>query len=451
MVRTKYTIKPLATRKQSEIVTVGNQKSDQLAYLGKLAETGNNQVWMDAASEHVVVIVGKRGSGKSYTLGTIIESLCANEDGPISKGIDHRAIVLFDTLDIFWPSLYPVGESNTEEVRRQQKDLKQWKIDPVDLRVSVWVPAGYRSDIMPKTFNDFYLDHKDMYAEDWADLFGLDLVTEPRGQLLDEVYSVAASNDERPSLTRMLETIQMDEVIQDYAPETVRALRQRLRAYERHDIFSGETALTDFIRKGCLSVLLVNGLSDDLRAVVVSVVIRKLLRERAVCSMASKSLKLRPDLSPSDTKKLKEVVVSGIPRVTIAIDEAQNAVPRDRRTGATDLIVKLVREGRNFGTSLILTTQQPGAIDERIMAQADMMLVHKLVMQRDMEVAKKHLKSRVPDEIKVGYDILEFDDLLRTLGVGQCVLSSTDASTASNRTFVINVRPRVSRHGGFED
>ncbi len=35
----------------------------------------SNPVYMDVAGAHVVFIVGKRGSGKSYTMGSIAEGL----------------------------------------------------------------------------------------------------------------------------------------------------------------------------------------------------------------------------------------------------------------------------------------------------------------------------------------------------------------------------------------
>jgi energy-coupling factor transporter ATP-binding protein EcfA2 len=431
-------------------VLLGSQESSQTIFLGKLAEVPLNEVWLDTEREHVIVIVGKRGSGKSYTLGSIVEGFCSNTDGIISQGVSSRAVVLFDTLDIFWPSLYPVGPSEAEEVERQMEGLKKWKIDAVPLEVSIWVPSGYRTTVMPKEFHDLRLDHVDMHAEDWASLFRIDLIRDPMGQLLSEIYDLASKNG-GPSLSQMLEVIKAEDVEQHYSPETIRAIRQRLRAYSRYPVFSGGTLLNDIIKPGRLSVILLNGLPDDLRAVIVSVLVRKILRERSLCSMATKSLQLRPDIDDKEKTALEKVVRSGIPRVTIAIDEAQNALPRNRKTTATDLLVKLVREGRNFGTSLMVTTQQPGAIDPRVMAQADVMVFHKLVMQGDIDVAMKHMKSKLPTEIKRGYDDLSLDELMRVLDVGQCFISSNESSLASNRALVVNIRPRVSRHGGFDD
>ncbi|MDO9579415.1 MAG: zonular occludens toxin domain-containing protein [Bacteroidales bacterium] len=126
-------------------------------------------------------------------------------------------------------------------------------------------------------------------------------------------------------------------------------------------------------------------------------------------------------------------------------DEAQNFLPSERKTTATDVLIKLVREGRNFGLSFMLTTQQPSAIDQRILAQVDTLIVHKLTVQGDIEYIKRNLKSALPEEVKYGNSTLSFDDLLRSLDIGQAIVSNTEA----DRTFIMDVRPRVSVHGGF--
>ena len=42
--------------------------------MGQTTSLSNN-VYMDVAKSHVVFVCGKRGSGKSYTLGVIAESM----------------------------------------------------------------------------------------------------------------------------------------------------------------------------------------------------------------------------------------------------------------------------------------------------------------------------------------------------------------------------------------
>src|SRR4030042_3091874 len=72
-------------------------------YLGRLAEAGPlTDVRFDTAMAHVIGLFGKRGSGKSYTLGTLLEGLCTQEcSTTIGKNMRSQAIILFDTLGIF--------------------------------------------------------------------------------------------------------------------------------------------------------------------------------------------------------------------------------------------------------------------------------------------------------------------------------------------------------------
>ena len=58
----------------------------------------------------------------------------------------------------------------------------------------------------------------------------------------------------------------------------------------------------------------------------------------------------------------------------------------------------------------------------------------------------KNLKSRLPYSIKFGRIEHTIVDLLRDIGLGQALVSNTEI----NRCFILDVRPRVSVHGGFE-
>ncbi|GAJ24798.1 unnamed protein product, partial [marine sediment metagenome] len=63
----------------------------------------SNRIFMDIARSHVVLVAGKRGSGKSYTLGVIAEEL-SNLPTETSQNI---ASLIFDTMGIYWTMKYP--------------------------------------------------------------------------------------------------------------------------------------------------------------------------------------------------------------------------------------------------------------------------------------------------------------------------------------------------------
>ena len=142
-----------------------------------------------------------------------------------------------------------------------------------------------------------------------------------------------------------------------------------------------------------------------------------------------------------------EQILSGAPPKTwVVIDEAQNIFPSERQTAASSILLRFVREGRNFGLSLAFTTQQPSAIDTRIMAQVDAQIVHTLTVNKDISSVLGNLKAREPSRVQLRGSDLSMGDAIRHLNTGQAFVSSVDA----DRSFFMDVRPRTSVHGGFE-
>jgi DNA helicase HerA-like ATPase len=147
-----------------------------------------------------------------------------------------------------------------------------------------------------------------------------------------------------------------------------------------------------------------------------------------------------------EKSRVQRVLKTAPPKAWVLIDEAQNVFPSERHTSASEILLRFVREGRNFGLSLGFTTQQPSAIDSRIMAQVDTLLAHTLTVQKDLQAVLTNLKSRPPDSIYLKSVKISVADAIRHLAVGQAFVSSTEAP----RGFFMDVRPRTSVHGGFE-
>ena len=112
------------------------------------------------------------------------------------------------------------------------------------------------------------------------------------------------------------------------------------------------------------------------------------------------------------------------------LDEAQNVLASERRTSAGEILTRYVREGRNYGLSFMVATQQPTALDNRILAQVDTLIAHKLTVQGDINYVRQNMKSNLPQEVIHAGRTLEFDDLLRSLDVGQALVSNTEADRA---------------------
>jgi hypothetical protein len=79
------------------------------------------------------------------------------------------------------------------------------------------------------------------------------------------------------------------------------------------------------------------------------------------------------------------------------------------------------------------------------LAQVDTLIVHKLTVQSDIDYIRKNIKSNLPEEVKYSNLVFNFDELIRSLDVGQALVSNTE----TDRAFLMEVRPRISVHGGF--
>lgn len=439
---------------------------DDWVYLGNLSEFGpKSRVRFAVGDEKVIAIFGKRGQGKSFTLGCLLEGLTLGAPDPSLAAISApRAVLLLDPLNIFqWIDIALTEDvaGVSSELGAQVQRAREWGLDGRPLRAQIFYPAGYSANVFRSSATEFRLGVSGFGLDEWASLLEFDMVKDIRGQLATEIWEKVtaagwtATNGEHvsanpdPTIEDYQRCLSEDADVQSgvYTPETLRAVTQRLRAIGSHGVFQGHgTELTQLLRPGHVSVLLLNALPADLRNVVASVLTRRIIASRAEASAAMKDLLLNPGLSTDERAQRQAVVAGAPPKTWIVIDEAQEVIPNNRKTAATDSIVKLVKEGRNFGLSFVLTTQQPVAVDQRVLSQVETFLVHKLVAKADVDRTVENLKCPVPSEIRDGEHPMSIQELLMALDVGQAMVSDTYA----RRCAVLEIRPRIAAHGGFE-
>src|SRR5688500_9262233 len=90
--------------------------------LGRTADGGRPQpVRFDADDNFVVLEVGRRGSGKSFGLGSALEAFATSaQDSTIAThGPNRRAVLLLDPLDIHWTAIYPLLAGATGAMKEQ--------------------------------------------------------------------------------------------------------------------------------------------------------------------------------------------------------------------------------------------------------------------------------------------------------------------------------------------
>src|SRR3989338_8051098 len=156
-------------------IIIGRKESDRLKYgtegaifLGKqyvqMGQTTSlsNKVFMDVTRSHVVFIAGKRGSGKSYTMGAIAEGVF-----DLPEAIKNKlSIIMLDTMGVYWTMKYPNN--------KEKPLLDQWEIEPKGLDIQIFTPVGYFKSYKEQgipTDYPFSVKPSDIDASEWVSIF----------------------------------------------------------------------------------------------------------------------------------------------------------------------------------------------------------------------------------------------------------------------------------------
>jgi hypothetical protein len=434
-------------------------------FLGKLTEAGaSRRIFLDITGEQVVAILGKRGTGKSYTLGVLTEGLAGGKgESDICRLETPRGGLVLDIMDIFWTSTLPLTEQGSPEIARQFARMSKYGLASRNLAVDVWLPAGFeKPQIDPPGIQELRVQASDLELDDWADLFGVDIFGEPRGMLIADALAHVVKGYTRtdgstvspnamygfPDLVQCIETD--SDIAASYREDTRRSIKQRMLSYGNLALFQGGgTPLSAILRPFRVSVLMLARVPDELKKVIVAALLKRILRERRDASFAQKRLDLDARLNAAESSQLRGFVQNSIPRSWILLDEAHVLAGTGASSVASEALVKFAKEGRNYGLSMAVATQQPSALDSRLMSQAETLILHQLTAPADAAVATQNIRSALPTSIKIDGETATVETMLRRLGQGEMVFSSGNAPKLP-RMCVAEVRPRITAHGGYE-
>ncbi len=386
----------------------------------------SNRILMDVARSHVVLVAGKRGSGKSYTLGVLAEEL-SNLPKEASQNI---ASLIFDTMGIFWTMKY-----------RNEKDkslLQEWNLKPKELPAKIFVPYGYYEDYLQRGIPidyKFALDASEMNSEDWILTFGLDIIN-PVSILIQRTITKLKEKG-KFGIDDIIYEIERDSKT---SAEIRNAATALFEAADTWGIFAKgsekPTRVKDLITAGTTSILdlsVYNSVGTfNIRALVISLVSRKIFNQRMAARKKEEIEAITGRLNyMSGTEKKED------PLVWMFIDEAHEFLPLNKKTIATDALVQLLREGRQPGISLVLATQQPGQIHRDVMTQSDIVISHRVTSEPDLQALNQIMQSYLLESIK------QYMDELPTLKGSAIILDDN-----SERIYPMRMRPRFTWHGG---
>ena len=355
-------------RDENQLKELGNKGliflGRQYVKMGQFSSLSNN-IMLDVATSHIIMVVGKRGSGKSYFLSVMSEEM-SHLPEEVSKNI---AVLIVDTMGIFWSMKYP----NI----KQEDELIEWNLKPKGLDVKVYTPSGkfkdYKDKDIPTDFS-FSIKPDELSANDWCNVFSLG-ITDPIGVLIERIISDLNENYDLEDIINLIKRDKKSNL------ETKNAAENRFEAAKSWGIFDKKASeIKDIIKGGQVSILDTSCYDDfNVKALVTGILCKKLLQER----MTERKKEEMSRIQAGEHFLVKEE--QDFPMVWILLDEAHEFLPKKGETPATDSLVQILREGRQPGISLVLATQQPGEIHKDVLTQSDVVVSFRLTAITDIE------------------------------------------------------------------
>jgi len=310
---------------------------------------GSN-VYLDGLKPHVVTICGKRGYGKSYTMGVFVEEMMLLEE----EARKNIGVIVIDTLGIFWTLNNPN--------RRQEEDIRRWGMEATNFDITIFSSPENVDEYRKKGIDAFPLLIKTSELEPyhWAHLFNLSPTSYVAAAIGRAVNDLKEIGDY--SIEEMVEYVRRDNRLKDDVKVVAENLLQMANSWKIFD--RKGVKITDIVKGGRTTILDVSPYPEELKIVIVSLLGRKIFEGR-----------VRERKKYEDAiMKGEEMKGDGIPLTWMAIDEAHVFLPREESIAKDVLIKQWMRQGRQPGVSLLLATQRPSSLDEEVLSHSDIII-----------------------------------------------------------------------------
>jgi len=378
-----------------------------------------NPILMDVTRPHIVLVCGKRGTGKSYSAGIVAEEISL-----LPKEIrENLSVLLIDTMGIYWSMKTP---------NERDKDmLKDWGLKPKGMDCKLFIPKGYAADYEKAGVvydQVFSITCSDLTAEDWVLTFGFSMVDDFGTTIERVVKDLKKTKGEEYSIGDIINSLENDKKAD---VKTKNALINRFSSAEGWGVFEGKgTSIKNLVQPGTISIIDVSHYMQisegwSVRGMLIGMISRKIFHERL---MARKAEEMEVITGEARTT---------MPMVWIIIDEAHQFLPSREVTVATEPLLTLVKQGREPGISLLFITQRPNKLHEDALAQADLIISHRLTARADIEALRGVMQTYMLEDIE------EYINSLPRKKGSAIILDDN-----SERIYTIQTRPRFTWHAG---
>ncbi len=408
---------------------VGRNKDDYekfgniaTGYIGKhIVGTGEDahlttKVFLDLLKPHVILVAGKRGSGKSYSASVILEEFFSL----LEEFRQKMSFVIFDPVGIYWSMKFP----NDSQVNL----LNEWNLEPRGFNnVKVYVPEKqvdeYREADIPID-GTISISLSDLTAEDLILAFNLERTSE-LAITLEKNFNTLQESKILFGVDDVIDVIESDTKAKK---ETKDALTSLLNVLSQWGVIKKEgVKISELIKPGEVVVFDFSRMkSQEVKTLVAGLFTREILHLRILARKEEEIEKMM-----GDKAKIK------FPLTWLVFEEAHNFCPSDKETSSSADIKRVAKEGREPGVGLITITQMPNKIHQDVLSQTDVVISFRLTSRDDLQSLHSVMQTYVQEDLEK-----YINRLPRTSG------SAIILDDNLEKIFTVRIRPRASHHSG---
>jgi DNA helicase HerA-like ATPase len=313
------------------------ESSENGAHIGKL-DGKNIDVHLDLnkiLTMHLSILA-KSGSGKSYSVGVILEEM-------ISKNIP---LLVFD----------PHGEYSTLKFKNDNKEdikkLKNYDLKPQAFPVQEFGDPTVISGARPIRLNK---------SADQEELLHI-LPGKLTNSQMAILYS-ALKNIKSTDFDAILAALELEESNSKWSIISMIEHLKNLGMFSETNV-----SYNELIKPGCCTIINMKGINPDIQELIVYKICRDLFELR---------------------KKGK------LPPFFMIVEEAHNYCPERSfgETKASKIIRSIASEGRKFGLGLCVISQRPARVDKSILSQCSTQFVLKVTNPNDLKAITSSIEG----------------------------------------------------------
>ncbi|MBI4167463.1 MAG: ATP-binding protein, partial [Candidatus Aenigmarchaeota archaeon] len=373
-----------------------------------------SKILLDLVRPHVMLICGKRGTGKSYSAGVIAEGISALPD-ELRKNL---AVIIIDPMGIYWSMKNP-NDKDSELLRK-------WDLKPKSVDVNLFIPRGKAVEYESAGIlwdNTISLPAGEFTAEDWTITFNIEAFSDV-GVLLGRVIKSLKERSVEYDIRQVIAEIDSDKRADQKHKDTLKGLFENVDSW---GIFGKEKISVDeMFKPGSISVIDISHYEGwATKNLFVSLISKKIYQARLIAR------------KEEEAKSMLGEDKSELPMVWLMMDEAHQFLPNDAKTTSSDALLTLVKLGREPGISTVFITQQPYKLHPDALSQTDVVLSHRLTSEQDVKALETVMQTYLLNNIQKS-----LDELPKWKGTA-IILDDN-----SEKLYSLVVRPRTSWHAG---